>query len=43
MSNKKRHRRKPMAPSRMGSLASDILAGVISGIATAAILKWLGW
>lgn len=43
MGKKKRRRKKPTAPSRMESLTSDILAGIISGVITAAILKWLGW
>lgn len=41
---KKRRRRKPATPpNRMESLAADILAGTISGLITAAILKLLGW
>jgi len=44
MAKKKRRRRKPEAqPARMESLAADILAGTISGLITAAILKLLGW
>ncbi len=44
MSKKKRRRRKPTAqPNRMKNLASDILAGTISGLITAAILKLLNW
>ncbi len=43
MGKKKRRRRKPTAPSRMESLAADILAGTISGLITAAILKLLDW
>ena len=44
MANKKRRRRKPTAqPSRMEALAGDILAGTISGLITAAILKLLNW
>lgn len=44
MSKKKRRRRKPTAqPSRIQVLADTILSGVISGLITAAILKWLGW
>ena len=43
MSKKKRRRRKPTAPSRTESLAADILAGTISGLITAAILKLLDW
>jgi hypothetical protein len=41
---KKRRRQKPTAqPKRMESLAADILAGTISGLITAAILKLLDW
>lgn len=41
---KKRRRPKPTArPNRMASLAADILAGTISGLITAAILKLLDW
>lgn len=44
MSKKKRRRRKPTAqPSRIQVLADTILSGIISGLITAAILKWLGW
>lgn len=44
MSNKKRRKRKPAAPpKRMESVAADILAGTISGLITAAILKLLNW
>ncbi|MEA4934969.1 MAG: hypothetical protein VB071_15500 [Lawsonibacter sp.] len=44
MSNKKRRKRKQAArPERIESLAADILAGTISGLITAAILKWFGW
>lgn len=44
MSKKKRRRRKPTArPERMKQLASDILAGTVSGLITAAILKLLDW
>lgn len=44
MANKKRRRRKPTArPNRMEALAADILAGTISGLITAAILKLLDW
>lgn len=44
MANKKRRRRKPATqPDWMKTLASDILAGTISGLITAAILKLLGW
>ncbi len=44
MSEKKRRRRKPKArPARIESLAADILAGTISGLITAAILKLLNW
>jgi len=43
MGKKKRRRKKPTAPSRMESIAADILAGIVSGLITAAILKWLGW
>ena len=39
MGKKKRRRRKPAAPSEMESLAVGILAGTISGLGTAAILK----
>ena len=42
MANKKRRKRKPTArPNRMESLAVNILAGTISGLITAAILKLL--
>lgn len=44
MANKKRRRQKPTArPNRMKALAGDILAGTISGLITAAILKLLNW
>lgn len=44
MANKKRRRRKPATrPNWTKSLAADILAGTISGLITAAILKLLGW
>ncbi|VYU07807.1 Uncharacterised protein [Flavonifractor plautii] len=43
MSKKKRRRQRPTAPSRMESLAADILAGITSGLITAAILKLLDW
>lgn len=41
---KKRRRNKPAAqPERMKQLAADILAGTISGLITAAIIKLLNW
>lgn len=44
MGKKKRRRRKPTArPSRKVYLLADILAGTISGLITAAILKLLDW
>ncbi len=44
MANKKRRKRKPTArPDRMRTLAENILAGTISGLITAAILKLLNW
>lgn len=44
MGHKKRRRRKPTAqPKRMESLTADILAGTISGLITAAILRLLDW
>lgn len=44
MAKKKRRRRKPTArPERMESVAADILAGTISGLITAAILRLLKW
>lgn len=44
MSKKKRRKRKPTAqPNRMEGFAADILAGIISGLITAAILKLLDW
>lgn len=44
MANKKRRKREPTAqPNRMEVLADNILAGAISGLITAAILKLLGW
>ncbi len=44
MANKKRRKRKPTArPDRMDSLVANILAGTISGLITAAILKLLDW
>ena len=44
MANKKRRKRKPTArPNGMESLAANILAGTISGLITAAILKLLDW
>ena len=44
MGKKKRRRRKPTAqPSRKVDFLADILAGTISGLITAAILKLLDW
>ena len=44
MGNKKRRRRKPTAqPSRKVDFLADILAGTVSGLITAAILKLLDW
>lgn len=44
MSKKKRRRHKPTAqPNRLQVLADTILAGTISGLITAAILKLLSW
>lgn len=43
MSKKKRRRKNPTAARRMEQLAADILAGTVSGLITAAILKLLGW
>jgi len=43
MGKKKRRRKKPTAPRRMDSVPADILAGIVSGLVTAAILKWLKW
>lgn len=45
MANKKRRKQKPAAqpPKRMESLADNILAGILSGLITAAILKLLNW
>ena len=44
MGKKKRRRKTPTAqPNRMLDLTSDILAGTISGLITAAILKLLNW
>ena len=41
---KKRRRQKPTAqPNRLQVLADTILAGTISGLITAAILKLLDW
>lgn len=41
---KKRRRHKPTArPNRLQVLADTILAGTISGLITAAILKLLNW
>lgn len=40
---KKKRRKKAAQPARMQSLAADILAGTISGLITAAILKLLDW
>lgn len=38
----KRRRRKPAAwVERMKSMTADILSAIISGLVTAAILKWL--
>lgn len=42
MSKKKRRRKKPAALARK-QFAADVLAGTISGLITAAILKLLGW
>lgn len=41
MANKKRRKRKPAA--RPSGMDSHILAGTISGLITAAILKLLDW
>ena len=44
MAKKKRRRHKPTAqPNRLQVLADTILAGTISGLITAAILKLLNW
>lgn len=44
MANKKRRKHKQAArPSRLQVLADTILAGTISGLITAAILKLLNW
>ena len=43
MSKKKRRRKNPTAARRMKQLAADILAGTVSGLIIAAILKLLGW
>lgn len=44
MAKKKRRKRKQAAqPNRMEGFAADILAGVLSGLITAAILKLLDW
>ena len=44
MGNKMRRRRKPTAqPSRKVDFLADILAGTVSGLITAAILKLLDW
>lgn len=44
MAKKKRRKPKQAAqPARIASLAADILAGTISGLITAAILKLLKW
>lgn len=44
MGQKKGRRSKPAAVSkRMEDLGVDILAGTISGLITAAVLKLLGW
>jgi len=44
MAKKKRRRRRPTAqPYRMESFLADLLAGIISGLTTAAILKLLNW
>ena len=44
MGKKKRRRRKPAArPFRKVDFLADILAGTISGLITAAILKLLNW
>lgn len=44
MGKKKRRRHKPTAqPNRLQVLADTILAGTISGLITAAILKLLNW
>lgn len=41
---KKRRRQKPTArPKRMETLAGDILAGTVSGLITAAIIRLLNW
>lgn len=44
MAKKKRRKPKQAAqPKRMESLAADILAGTVSGLITAAILRLLKW
>lgn len=44
MANKKRRKHKQAArPSRLQVLVDTILAGTISGLITAAILKLLNW
>lgn len=43
MRKKKRRRKNPTAARRMEQLAADILAGTVSGLIIAAILKLLGW
>ena len=46
MSVKKKHRKAPrltVQPNMIRSLAADIIAGTISGLITAAILKLLDW
>ena len=44
MANKKRRKQKPAArPSRIEALTGDILAGTISGLIVAAILRLLDW
>lgn len=40
---KKRRRKKPTAPSRMESVAADILAGTVSGLIVLAIQRLLDW
>lgn len=40
---KKRRRQKPTARPRMEAVGADILAGVVSGLITAEILRLLKW
>ena len=41
--NKKRRRQKPTAQASAKQFAADVLAGTLSGLIAAAVIKLLGW